>query len=346
MAAEAPTPGEGILPSERAAGASLLEVRDLKTHLFLKRGVVRAVDGVSFDLAAGETLGLIGESGSGKTMTGLSLLGLPPKPAGRIVAGSIRLGGTELVGMDEEVLAADVRGSRIAMISQDPMTSLNPVFTVGAQVAAPIRAHVPGGSSRGAALDMAVRELDRVRVPSARARARDYPHQFSGGMRQRVVAAMAIACQPEVLIADEPTSALDVTIQVQLMDLIERIQADTGAGLLFITHDLGVAASLCHRIAVMYAGRIVELADVETLYRDPRHPYTQGLLASVPRLGQRKRLTSIPGNPPNPLALPTGCAFHPRCPHATDQCRSEAPPEVTQNDGDGKSRRVACWLQA
>ena len=346
MAAEAPTPGEGILPSKRAAGSSLLEVRDLKTHLFLKRGVVRAVDGVSFDLAAGETLGLIGESGSGKTMTGLSLLGLPPKPAGRIVAGSIRLGGTELVGMDEEVLAADVRGSRIAMISQDPMTSLNPVFTVGAQVAAPIRAHVPGGSSRGAALDMAVRELDRVRVPSARARARDYPHQFSGGMRQRVVAAMAIACQPEVLIADEPTSALDVTIQVQLMDLIERIQADTGAGLLFITHDLGVAASLCHRIAVMYAGRIVELADVETLYRDPRHPYSQGLLASVPRLGQRKRLTSIPGNPPNPLALPTGCAFHPRCPHATDQCRSEAPPEVTQNDGDGKSRRVACWLQA
>ena len=346
MEAEAPTPGEGILPSERAAGSSLLEVRDLKTHLFLKRGVVRAVDGVSFDLAAGETLGLIGESGSGKTMTGLSLLGLPPKPAGRIVAGSIRLGGTELVGMDEEVLAADVRGNRIAMISQDPMTSLNPVFTVGAQVAAPIRAHVPGGSSRGAALDMAVRELDRVRVPSARARARDYPHQFSGGMRQRVVAAMAIACQPEVLIADEPTSALDVTIQVQLMDLIERIQADTGAGLLFITHDLGVAASLCHRIAVMYAGRIVELADVETLYRDPRHPYSQGLLASVPRLGQRKRLTSIPGNPPNPLALPTGCAFHPRCPHATDQCRSEAPPEVTQNDGDGKSRRVACWLQA
>ena len=333
------------MPSQRAEGASLLEVHDLKTHLFLKRGIVRAVDGVSFGLAAAETLGLIGESGSGKTMTGLSLLGLPPKPAGRIVAGSIRLGGTELVGMDEEALAADVRGSRIAMISQDPMTSLNPVFTVGSQVAAPIRAHVPDGSSRGAALDMAVRELDRVRVPSASARARDYPHQFSGGMRQRVVAAMAIACQPEVLIADEPTSALDVTIQVQLMDLIERIQVDTGAGLLFITHDLGVAASLCHRIAVMYAGRIVELAEVDALYRDPRHPYSRGLLASVPRLGQRKRLTSIPGNPPNPLSLPTGCAFHPRCPHATDQCRNEAPPEVTLND-NGQSRRVACWLEA
>ena len=326
--------------------SALLDVQDLKTHLFLKRGVVRAVDGVTFDLAAGETLGLIGESGSGKTMTGLSLLGLPPKPAGRIVSGSIRLGGTELVGMGEEELAEEVRGSRIAMISQDPMTSLNPVFTIGSQVAAPIRAHVPSSRSRAAALDLAVQELDRVRVPSARARARDYPHQFSGGMRQRVVAAMAIACRPEVLIADEPTSALDVTIQVQLMDLIERIQGDTGAGLLFITHDLGVAASLCHRIAVMYAGRIVELADVDALYGDPRHPYTQGLLASVPRLGRRKRLTSIPGNPPNPLSLPTGCAFHPRCPSATEKCRNEMPPEVTLASGNGGSRRVACWLEA
>ena len=342
----ASTGGESILPSRRAEGARLLEVRKLKTHLFLKRGVVRAVDGVSFDLAAGQTLGLIGESGSGKTMTGLSLLGLPPKPAGRIVSGSIRLGGTELAGMEEEALAESVRGSRIAMISQDPMTSLNPVFTIGSQVAAPIRAHVPENRSRAAALDLAVQELDRVRVPSARARARDYPHQFSGGMRQRVVAAMAIACRPEVLIADEPTSALDVTIQVQLMDLIERIQADTGAGLLFITHDLGVAASLCHRIAVMYAGRIVELADVDALYGDPRHPYTQGLLASVPRLGRRKRLVSIPGNPPNPLALPSGCAFHPRCPSATERCRNEAPPEVTLTAGAGDSRRVACWLEA
>ena len=326
--------------------SALLDVQDLKTHLFLKRGVVRAVDGVTFDLAAGETLGLIGESGSGKTMTGLSLLGLPPKPAGRIVSGSIRLGGTELVGMGEEELAEEVRGSRIAMISQDPMTSLNPVFTIGSQVAAPIRAHVPENRSRAAALDLAVQELDRVRVPSARARSRDYPHQFSGGMRQRVVAAMAIACRPEVLIADEPTSALDVTIQVQLMDLIERIQEDTGAGLLFITHDLGVAASLCHRIAVMYAGRIVELADVDALYGDPRHPYTQGLLASVPRLGRRKRLTSIPGNPPNPLSLPTGCAFHPRCPSATEKCRNEMPPEVTLAGENGGSRRVACWLEA
>ncbi|MCZ6640027.1 MAG: ABC transporter ATP-binding protein [Gammaproteobacteria bacterium] len=318
----------------------MLRVRDLKTYLYLKRGVVKAVDGVSFDLASGETLGLIGESGSGKTMTGLSLLGLPPKPAGRIVAGSIELDGRELVGLDEEVLSQEVRGRQIAMISQDPMTSLNPVFTVGDQVAAPIRAHGLAGDR--SAIDIAIDELDRVRVPSARERARDYPHQFSGGMRQRVVAAMAIACRPRLLIADEPTSALDVTIQVQFMDLIEKIQADTGAGLLFITHDLGVAASLCHRIAVMYAGRIVEMAGVDKLYSDPQHPYTQGLLDSVPILGRRqKRLRSITGSPPNALSLPGGCAFHPRCPHAMDICRREAPPSVPMADGG----HVACWLK-
>ena len=318
---------------------SLLEVRNLKTHLFLKRGVLKAVDGVGFDLDVRETLGLIGESGSGKTMTGLSLLGLPPKPAGRIVDGSVKLDGRELVGLSEEVLADEVRGRQIAMISQDPMTSLNPVFTVGGQVAAPIRTH--GLAEAGGAADMAVAELDRVRVPSARERARDYPHQFSGGMRQRVVAAMAIACRPRLLIADEPTSALDVTIQVQFMDLIERLQAETDAALVFITHDLGVAASLCHRIAVMYAGRIVELADAAELYAAPKHPYSQGLLASVPKLGQRgKRLTAIPGNPPNPLKLPSGCAFHPRCPHATEQCRAEAPPTVAVPSGG----EVACWL--
>ncbi len=318
----------------------MLQVRDLKTYLYLKRGVVKAVDGVSFDLASGETLGLIGESGSGKTMMGLSLLGLPPKPAGRIVAGSIKLDGRELVGLDEEVLSREVRGRQIAMISQDPMTSLNPVFTVGDQVAAPIRAHHLAGER--SAIDMAVAELDRVRVPSARERAGDYPHQFSGGMRQRVVAAMAIACRPRLLIADEPTSALDVTIQVQFMDLIEKIQADTGAGILFITHDLGVAASLCHRIAVMYAGRIVEMAGVDRLYSDPQHPYTQGLLDSVPILGRRqKRLKSILGSPPDPLSPPGGCAFHPRCPHAMEVCRQQVPPTVAMSDGG----HVACWLK-
>ena len=322
----------------------MLRVRDLKTHLFLKRGVLKAVDGVSFDLAGGETLGLIGESGSGKTMTGLSLLGLAPKPAGRIVGGSISLEGRELTGLDEKTLANEIRGRQIAMISQDPMTSLNPVFTVGNQVAAPIRAHGVGErKGRAAALDLAVEELQRVRVPAAAERLRDYPHQFSGGMRQRVVAAMAIGCRPRVLIADEPTSALDVTIQAQLMDLIERIQADTGAGLLFITHDLGVAARACHRIAVMYAGRIVEATSAERLYAQPLHPYSQGLLGSVPRLGRRvKRLKSIPGNPPNPLDLPSGCAFHPRCPHATAHCRAEAPPLKETAEGG----QVACWLHA
>lgn len=335
----------------------MLCVRDLKTHLFLKRGVLKAVDGVSFDLAGGETLGLIGESGSGKTMTGLSLLGLPPKPAGRIVDGSIALDGRELIGLDEKTLAEEIRGRQIAMISQDPMTSLNPVFTIGNQVAAPIRAHRMAAPStaesegtfgarrarRNAALDLAVEELQHVRVPAANERFRDYPHQFSGGMRQRVVAAMAIGCRPRVLIADEPTSALDVTIQVQLMDLIERIQADTGAGLVFITHDLGVAARVCQRIAVMYAGRIVETTSASEFYAEPKHPYSRGLLASVPRLGRRaKRLTSIPGNPPNPLDLPSGCAFHPRCPNATAQCRAEAPPLITA----AENNQVACWLHA
>jgi oligopeptide/dipeptide ABC transporter ATP-binding protein len=317
----------------------LLEVEGLKTHIALRRGVVRAVDGVDFSLSQGEVLGLIGESGSGKTMTGLSILGLPPKPAGRIVAGSVRLEGRELVGLDEGTLASEIRGSKIAMISQDPMTSLNPVFQVGGQVAAPLRAH--GIAGAGSAFELAVDELGRVRIPSPAERARDYPHQFSGGMRQRVVAAMAIACRPRLLIADEPTSALDVTIQIQFMDLLEEIRSDTGAALLFITHDLGVAAGLCDRIAVMYAGRIVETADTRTLYSAPAHPYTRGLLASVPRLGQSQdRLYAIGGTPPDPLHPPGGCSFHPRCPDALDICRRQEPSETDL----GGEHRTRCWL--
>ena len=317
----------------------LLEVKDLSTHLHLKRGILKAVNGVTFDLNAGETLGLIGESGSGKTMTGLSLLGLLPRPAGRVVGGSIKLEGQDLVGLSDETMAQKIRGKKIAMISQDPMTSLNPVFSIGYQVAAPLREH--GMATGPDAHRMAIAELKRVHVPAPEDRAREYPHQFSGGMRQRAVAAMAISCRPQVLIADEPTSALDVTIQLQFMSLLEEIQRNTGAAVLFITHDLGVAASLCDRVAVMYAGRVVETADVTSLYSKPKHPYTQGLLESVPRLGsKKKRLVSISGSPPHPLKPPSGCSFHPRCKKATVQCRSTIPPE--KNLGDG--HRVLCWL--
>ena len=310
----------------------LLEVKDLSTHLHLKRGILKAVNGVTFDLNAGETLGLIGESGSGKTMTGLSLLGLLPRPAGRVVGGSIKLEGQDLVGLSDETMAQKIRGKKIAMISQDPMTSLNPVFSIGYQVAAPLREH--GMATGTDAHRMAIAELKRVHVPAPEDRAREYPHQFSGGMRQRAVAAMAISCRPQVLIADEPTSALDVTIQLQFMSLLEEIQRNTGAAVLFITHDLGVAASLCDRVAVMYAGRVVETADVTSLYSKPKHPYTQGLLESVPRLGsKKKRLVSISGSPPDPLKPPSGCSFHP-------QCRSTIPPE--KNLGNG--HRVLCWL--
>ena len=317
----------------------LLEVKDLSTHLHLKRGILKAVNGVTFDLNASETLGLIGESGSGKTMTGLSLLGLLPRPAGRVVGGSIKLEGQDLVGLSDETMAQKIRGKKIAMISQDPMTSLNPVFSIGYQVAAPLREH---GMAIGIdAHRMAIEELKRVHVPAPEDRAREYPHQFSGGMRQRAVAAMAISCRPQVLIADEPTSALDVTIQLQFMSLLEEIQRNTGAAVLFITHDLGVAASLCDRVAVMYAGRVVETADVTSLYSKPKHPYTQGLLESVPRLGsKKKRLVSISGSPPDPLKPPSGCSFHPRCKKATVQCRSTIPPE--KNLGNG--HRVLCWL--
>jgi len=264
---------------------------------------------------------------------------LLPRPAGRVVGGSIKLEGQDLVGLSDETMAQKIRGKKIAMISQDPMTSLNPVFSIGYQVAAPLREH--GMATGTDAHRMAIEELKRVHVPAPEDRAREYPHQFSGGMRQRAVAAMAISCRPQVLIADEPTSALDVTIQLQFMSLLEEIQRNTGAAVLFITHDLGVAASLCDRVAVMYAGRVVETADVTSLYSKPKHPYTQGLLESVPRLGsKKKRLVSISGSPPDPLKPPSGCSFHPRCKKATVQCRSTIPPE--KNLGNG--HRVLCWL--
>lgn len=319
----------------------LLEVQNLRMYLHLRRGLLRAVDGVSLRVAEGETLGLVGESGSGKTLTGLSLLRLLPKGSGQIESGSsIKLDGKELTSLPEKELARDIRGRRIAMITQDPMTSLNPVFSIGDQVGAPLRNH---GVARGAKLRSAIIDvLRRVRIPSPDDRLGDYPHQFSGGQRQRVVAGMAIGCAPRLLLADEPTTALDVTIQVQIIALLRRIQRDSGVGIILITHDLGVAASLCHRIAVMYAGQIVETGPVREIYRRPSHPYTRALLAAIPILGERKRrLTAIPGQPPSLIEPPEGCRFAARCPHRMDQC-AIPPPQISV----GEAHTVACWKPA
>jgi peptide/nickel transport system ATP-binding protein len=320
----------------------LLEVTDLHTHLHLGRGVVRAVDGVSLRMQEGEALGLVGESGSGKTMTSLSLLRLLPKGSGGVLSGSIRLDGRELTTLPEAEMAREIRGKRISMIAQDPMTSLNPVFSIGDQVGAPFRYH--GMAEGRASLRGKVAEvLRRVRLPSPEKRLRDYPHQFSGGQRQRIVTAMAIACTPRLLLADEPTTALDVTIQAQIIALLRRIQQESGAGIILITHDLGVAASLCARIAVMYAGRIVEQGPVREVYRRPAHPYTQALLSAVPRLGGPRggRLTAIPGQPPSLIDPPAGCRFAPRCPHRMPKC-AEYPPDLPV----GAGHSAACWLAA
>ena len=322
------------------AGQPVLKVDDLRTHIFLKRGTVQAVDGVSFHVNAGETLGLVGESGSGKSMTSLSILRLTPKPGARTVSGRIEIDGINVLDLDEETMVRDIRGKLVSMISQDPMTSLNPVFSIGDQVGAAFRYHdlVQG---RSAIREAVVNVLRRVRIPSPERRLDDFPHQYSGGMRQRVVSAMAIACSPKLMIADEPTSNLDVTIQVQIIRLLREIQKETGVGLIFITHDMGVAANICDRVAVMYADLIVEIGDVETIFANPSHPYTQGLLDSIPHLGRRReRLYSIPGNPPDMQNPPEGCRFAARCPHVMDRCRKEYPPEAEVEPG----HMAACWL--
>jgi peptide/nickel transport system ATP-binding protein len=317
----------------------LLKVENLKTYLYLNRGVVRAVDGVDLEVAAGETLGIVGESGSGKTMTSLSMLRLLPKPSGRIVDGSITLDGTDLLKLSEDEMVRDWRGSRISMVSQDPLTSLNPVFTIGDQVGAPFRYHKLA-EGRGAVRKAVEAVLSRVRIPSPAKRIDDYPHQFSGGMRQRVVTAMAIACSPRLLIADEPTSALDVTIQVQMMELFRELQRDTGVGIIMITHDLGVAAGICHSVAVMYAGRVVESGDVREIFRNPVHPYTRGLLNSIPHLGRkRRRLEAIAGQPPSLVDPPKGCRFAARCPQRMPRC-DDYPPQFEISRG----HKAACWL--
>ncbi len=299
---------------------NLLTVQDLQTHFFTGEGVVRAVDGVTLCVRPGETLGLVGESGCGKTVTALSILRLIPSPPGRIVGGSICFEGQDLLRLPEEEMRG-IRGSAISMIFQEPMTSLNPVFTVGEQVAEGIRHHQR--VSRREAWDRAVEVLRRVKLPDPARRAYEYPHQLSGGMRQRVMIAMALALGPRLLIADEPTTALDVTIQAQIVDLLMGLQEEMQMALILITHDLGVIAETADRVAVMYAGRVVEEAPVEQLFETPLHPYTQGLLESLPRLeaGKRhRRLTAIPGLVPNLLDLPTGCKFAPRCPKVIGDC--------------------------
>lgn len=325
--------------SETTTSGPVLDVRNLVTELRLRRGVLRPVDGVSFSVERGKTLGIVGESGSGKSMTCLSLLRLLPRPGGFISEGEVIVAGTDLTKLSDRELARNWRGRRISMVTQDPMSSLNPVFSIGDQVGAPLRYHglVKG---RAAARASAAEALARVRIPSPEARLDEFPFQFSGGMRQRVVSAMAIACTPEVMIADEPTSSLDVTIQVKIMDLYRQIQEETGVAIVLITHDMGVAASICDNIAVMYAGRIVEQGPSREIFRNPAHPYTRALLNAIPKIGKkRERLYALGGQPPSLLAMPNGCRFAPRCEFADAKCHASYPGR--SNLGSG---HVAdCW---
>ncbi len=324
--------------------SDLLEVSDLGTWFYTRQGIVKAVDGVDFSVASGETLAIVGESGCGKSMTALSLMRLIPDPPGRIVSGSVKLAGRDLLQLSEEEMRR-VRGNDISMIFQEPMTSLNPVMTIGKQIAEALILH--RGLSRAAALKRAVEMLDFVRIPEPGQRSKEYPHQLSGGMRQRAMIAMALACNPKVLIADEPTTALDVTIQAQILELIVELQREFGAAVILITHDLGVVAETAHRVIVMYAGRKVEEATVGELFARPLHPYTSGLLASIPRLDLMRgeaerntgRLQEIPGIVPPLFDLPPGCAFAPRCPKADDKCRRDRPVYEEKQP----AHWAACW---
>ena len=315
----------------------VLKVDDLRTYFTTRWGTVKAVDGISFDLRRGETLGIVGESGSGKSVTMLSLMRLIPMPPGRIVSGSIELDGEDLLQLSDSEMNR-VRGSKIALIIQDPMTSLNPVFTIGNQVSEAIKIHqdIPKRS----VMEQALSVLRKVNIPAAETRMRDYPHQMSGGMRQRVVGAIGISCQPQVLIADEPTTSLDVTIQAQYLALLKELQRDSNVALIFITHDFGIVAKMCDRVAVMYAGRIVEQGSVRDIFNHPSHPYTEALLASVPKMEEDvDRLYSIEGQPPTLHDLPQGCPFAPRCQYVMDRCREEYPDRVPVNEGHFAS----CW---
>ena len=329
-----------------AEAKTVLEVDGLKTYFFVRQGVVKAVDDMSFSLQAGEKLAIVGESGCGKSMTALSILRLVPDPPGRIVAGSIKLDGKDLLKLPDAEMRR-IRGNQISMIFQEPMTSLNPVWSIGNQISESLMLHQ--NLSRHDAFDKAVDMLKLVKIPEPARRAREYPHQLSGGMRQRAMTAMALACNPHVLLADEPTTALDVTIQAQILDLILELQERLGTAVVLITHDLGVVAETAQRVIVMYGGKKVEEAPVEEIFENPLHPYTQGLLAAVPHLaalssiaGQtptRQRLKEIPGIVPALVNLPKGCTFAPRCAHASDVCRNEFPPYEMKRPGHS----VACW---
>ena len=315
----------------------LLEVQNLRTHFFTRTGVVKAVEDVSFYLEEGETLGVVGESGSGKSVTSLSIMRLIDKP-GKIVGGKILFKGEDIAEMDEDRLL-QIRGGKIAMIFQDPMTSLNPVLTVGFQIAEAVKTHLKLDDK--AAMNRAAEMLERVRIPEARRRLNHYPHEFSGGMRQRVMIAIALSCNPQLLIADEPTTALDVTIQAQVLELIKGLSKEFRTATLLITHDLGVVAGTCDRVVVMYAGRVVESAPTHTLFKKPAHPYTQALLQAIPRPDEPpgSRLHAISGQPPSLINLPAGCPFAPRCVKAQARCRQELPPLETK----GAGQMAACF---
>lgn len=308
----------------------LLDVKDLKTYFFLKRGTIKAVDGVSFSLSHGESIGLVGESGGGKTITAMSLLRLEPKPAAKIVGGKILFDGVDLALKNEKEMRK-IRGGKISMIMQDPMTSLNPAYTIGDQISEVIKLHGKTNTKQEVK-DRTVESLEAVRIPAAASRINDYPHQLSGGMRQRVVGAIAISCSPLLLIADEPTTALDVTTQSQYLRLLKHIQNETGVALIFITHDLGIVARMCEKICVMYLGKVLERGKVRDLWDNARHPYTIALMNSVPRLeSKRKRLYSIKGMVPSLLERPSGCTFHSRCEKAIEKCKRQYPREEKVN---------------
>ena len=319
---------------------NVLEIKDLKTYFYTPDGVVKAVDGINLSVKRGSILGIVGESGCGKSMTAMSILNLVPQPPGKIVSGKILYEGKDILKLKESEMRA-IRGAKISMIFQEPMTALNPVFTVGEQIAEALRVHK--GMNRREALDKAAELLSLVNIPSARDRIKDYPHQLSGGMRQRVMIAMAISCSPSIVIADEPTTALDVTVQAQVLDLLKQLMKKIGMSMILITHDLGVIAEAANDVAVMYAGRIVEYAGTDALFAAPTHPYTEGLLNSIPRFNKKKRerLKAIPGVVPRLLDLPEGCKFYGRCGIAIDRCKKEEP--LLKETAKGHLAR--CWVR-